>query len=102
MRPVESDLTELASFARLVIADGLAAYSDGLLMKGRAGAAASVTLTTKEGAVWWEKGRGMGQHQSIYGAELEGARLALHSVVGMLVQDVAGTATLFLDNQATT
>lgn len=89
-----------AEFARLADAGGLAAYSDGSLIDGRAGAAAAVTLAAKERGAWWEKGRGMGQHQSVYAAELEGARLALHSVVNMIKDEVSTTATVFLDNQA--
>lgn len=42
----------------------------------------------------------MGQHQSIYAAELEGARLALHAVTGILALGTIDTGTLFLDNQS--
>ncbi|TKA53432.1 hypothetical protein B0A53_04422 [Rhodotorula sp. CCFEE 5036] len=96
----ESVVAHDAEVARLEAAGGLVAYSDGSLIGGRAGAAAVVRLSSERSREWGEKGRGMGQHQSIYAAELEGARLALHAVTGILAQGAIDTGTLFLDNQS--
>ncbi|KAJ8292084.1 hypothetical protein OF846_004412 [Rhodotorula toruloides] len=42
----------------------------------------------------------MGQHQSVYAAELEGARLALNGLQQTLSSTQAPSATLFIDNQS--
>ena len=87
----ESVVAHDAEVARLEAAGGLVAYSDGSLIDGRAGAAAVVRLSSVRSGEWGENGRGMGQHQSIYAAELEGARLALHAVTGILAQGAIDT-----------
>ncbi|KAJ8294782.1 Retrovirus-related Pol polyprotein from type-1 retrotransposable element R1 4 [Rhodotorula toruloides] len=81
-------------------AGGLATYSDGSLLGGRAGASAVVRFGAGEDELWGKKARTMGQLQSVYAAELEGARLALDGIQQSLSTTPAPSATLFIDNQA--
>ncbi|GAA6043227.1 hypothetical protein NBRC10512_007452 [Rhodotorula toruloides] len=78
----------------------LAAYSDGSLLETRAGASAVVRFGGGEDELWGKKARAMGQLQSVYSAELEGARLALDGIQQSLSTTPAPSATLFIDNQS--
>ncbi|CDR48850.1 RHTO0S21e00144g1_1 [Rhodotorula toruloides] len=82
-------------------AGGLAAYSDGSLLESRAGASAVVRFGAGEEGLWGKKARAMGQYQSVYAAELEGARLALDGLQQSLSSIPASSATLFIDNHRT-
>uniref|UniRef100_A0A0K3CPZ3 BY PROTMAP: gi/342318905/gb/EGU10861.1/ Pol-like protein [Rhodotorula glutinis ATCC 204091] n=2 Tax=Rhodotorula toruloides TaxID=5286 RepID=A0A0K3CPZ3_RHOTO len=79
---------------------GLAAYSDGSLLESRAGASTVVRFGAGEEELWGKKARAMGQYQSVYAAELEGARLALDGLQQTLNSSPAPSASVFIDNQS--
>ncbi|GAA6025253.1 hypothetical protein JCM10207_006241 [Rhodosporidiobolus poonsookiae] len=72
----EARLTHNTLLAALP-ASHLVAYLDGSLLDGRAGAGVLLRAVLGEQESELERGRAMGQYQSVYAAELEGARLAL-------------------------
>ncbi|GAA6025715.1 hypothetical protein JCM10207_008980 [Rhodosporidiobolus poonsookiae] len=77
----------------------LVAYSDGSLLDGRAGAGVLLRAVLDGQSSELERGRAMGQSQSVYAAELEGARLALATAIPLA--PVGFHAILLaLDNQS--
>ncbi|GAA6025710.1 hypothetical protein JCM10207_008978, partial [Rhodosporidiobolus poonsookiae] len=77
----------------------LVAYSDGSLLDGRAGAGVLLRAALDGQVSELERGRAMGQSQSVYAAELEGARLALATSIPLVP---AGFRAILvaLDNQS--
>ncbi|GAA6043834.1 hypothetical protein NBRC10512_000592, partial [Rhodotorula toruloides] len=84
----------------LDVAGGLAAYSDGSLLESRAGASAVVRFGKEGDELWGKKARALGQYQSVYAAELEGARLALDGILQSLSSSTVSSTTLFINNQS--
>ncbi|GAA6026388.1 hypothetical protein JCM10207_004193 [Rhodosporidiobolus poonsookiae] len=62
----------------------LIAYSDGSLLDGRAGAGVLLRAALDGEVSELSRGRAMGQLQSVYAAELEGARLTLATTIPLV------------------
>ncbi|GAA6026135.1 hypothetical protein JCM10207_001437, partial [Rhodosporidiobolus poonsookiae] len=75
----------------------LVAYSDGSLLDARAGGGVLVRAVLDGEVSELERGRTLGQYQSVYAAELEGARLALATTIPLVP---AGFQAVLLDNQS--
>ncbi|GAA6016626.1 hypothetical protein JCM10207_000126 [Rhodosporidiobolus poonsookiae] len=80
-------------------ASQLIAYSDRSLLEGRAGAGVLLRAVLEGEASELERGRAMGQYQSVYAAELEGARLALATAIPLAPAGFPAIL-LALDNQS--
>ncbi|GAA6019785.1 hypothetical protein JCM10207_003693, partial [Rhodosporidiobolus poonsookiae] len=81
-------------------ADRVLAYTDGSLLEGSAGAGTLVLVRVAGVEGEAERGRGLGEQQSVYVAELEGARLALAAAAPVLSSTSVRSLTLCLDNQS--